>query len=462
MVNLRGAKIIYATGILAMPLSYGLRDLLGLNFTWINPTLILAFIVSAVFLKFKTPDKRALLIVIYACIAALFGSFLIDPSPDRGKSALYIICMEPARLALNILWYFASIYFLRNFRGQVLRWLVVSVSIQMAIAAYLYLALYDLVFVPDPLKLFLAIYRERQVVWIGNFQLYRMAGTFFESPPFSLFMFCCFVVFVLAWIEPVSGVKKKWIVTGAVLSMAGAILAFSDQVLLALPIFGLCILSRMSKKAGVVYGWAATVVFAVVSVGAIAFFNQKLEMSNVVGKDIYANSIAERSFHVKYGMDILLAEPSSLVLGIGPGRYGDYAGKTQIFPSTVTLQVTPIEWLVEYGALGSLIIAWWLFGIGERSFAAFRGIGVVALCGLLLANMFQANWKWEAWFFALAFLYTSADNTGRFEDRLHSVQVGIEPGQHSSSAPLSFLISDSGREASRISEWDFSGDRCWH
>ena len=72
------------------------------------------------------------------------------------------------------------------------------------------------------------------------------------------------------------------------------------------------------------------------------------------------------------------------------------------------MQVTPAEWLVEYGLLGMVAIIIFLLGIFKGSMRKYGLLGAGAFLALMAVNMFQANWKWEAWFFALAFLATGA------------------------------------------------------
>jgi hypothetical protein len=105
---------------------------------------------------------------------------------------------------------------------------------------------------------------------------------------------------------------------------------------------------------------------------------------------------------------LFIEQPASLITGIGPGRYGDYAVRTGYFPSTVTTQFTIIDWVVEYGFLGLLLIGVWLFRIGSHALFGYGIFGAGALVAILIGNMFQANWMWEAWFLALAFLDASA------------------------------------------------------
>jgi hypothetical protein len=332
----------------------------------------------------------------------------MQPSQDRGKTALYVILMEPARLALNVIWYSVSIVLLRRQKDWVLRWLTYGVTAQMSIALYLYLALYDLVPVPDIVVPFLSIYRYRQAIWVGNVTVFRMAGTFFESPPFSLFMFCCCVVFALRFWSRDRDCRPWFLSCGFALSLIGSIMGFASQVLLALPVFGLGAFRNAFRNVRTLQrAFAAALSVLVLCVGVV-FVAQKISASGR-GQPVYGSSVAERSFHSKYAIALFIEQPMSSVFGIGPGRYGDYVARTGLFPSTVTLQVTPIEWLVEYGCLGCLLLAGWFSTICKRSFIAFGSLGVSAFTSLLVAIMFQASWKWEGWFFAMAFLYVSGD-----------------------------------------------------
>ena len=355
-------------------------------------------------------EKAPLWLIGFTFLSAFIGMFLMPASLDREKAALYVYYVEPIRLTLNVIWFWVSLFFLKLSRKFVLRGLAVCVVWEFSIACYLYLAFFDLVPVPETAKLYLEIYKTRQVVSWGDLSIYRMAGTFIESPLFGLFMFSSFVIFTLT----LSSVRDKhgrwarmWMIAGGVCAFLGTVASLSDQTLLALLALGLTfvLVRRRSNKVAQTLVWAGVVV-------ALVFYVAHAEATRWESDSYYTGdpmgtSISERSFHARYGLGLLIEQPASVFTGIGPGRYGDYAVRTGYFPSTVTTQFTAIDWVVEYGVLGVSLICWWLFRIGSHAAARFGVLGVGALAALVIANMFQANWVWESWFLALAFLHTT-------------------------------------------------------
>lgn len=410
MARIKLAKRLYALAVLAMPLSYALKDLFGLvDVTWIDPTLILGLVV---FLLMGLPvrEKEPLWTLVFAFVSAFVGAFLLRASPDRGRSALYTYYVEPIRLALNVIWFWVSIRFLRLDRKFVLRWLAICVAWEFSVAAYLYAAFYDLVPVPDAVKLYLEIFKARQTLSWGNLQIYRMAGTFIESPPFGLFMFSCFVIFVLSMSGPDckrAEQSRAWTFAAAACAFVGTVASLSDQMLIALLVLGSTLLFVYAGAAGITRKLVlSSIVIGLALYTGIALAAKRSSESAYSG-DPSGASFSERLFHARYGLKLLAEQPASLVIGIGPGRYGDYAVRTGYFPATVTSQFTLIEWIVEYGGLGTMLIGLWLFRTGSRAVLKYGFVGVGALAALLIANMFQANWMWESWFLGLAFLYAS-------------------------------------------------------
>ena len=136
--------------------------------------------------------------------------------------------------------------------------------------------------------------------------------------------------------------------------------------------------------------------------------------------DIKGSSGAERMYHMRLGAKLLAENPLAVVTGIGPGRYGDYCEKYGLFPSSTTIQVTPVEWIVEYGVIGSAIIIIWLVYVGKSAVRTFGNIGIYSLISLVIAVLFQASWKWEGWFTALAFL-AAYSVTGNGRSRTESL-----------------------------------------
>lgn len=418
MARLKLAKWLYALALLAMPLSYALKDLFGLvGVTWIDPTLILGLIVFLL-MGFPVKEKGPIWILALAFVSACLGACLLRTSPDRGKSSLYVYYVEPIRLALNIIWYWVSIRMLTLDKKLVLRWLAICVGWEFSAAAYLYAAFYDLVPVPDAVKLYLEIFKTRQTLSWGNIEIYRMAGTFIESPPFGLFMFCSLVVFVLylSDSERMQDRKSRTLaVLGTICAFLGTVASLSDQMLIALLILGFAILFAWAGRTGFARKVLLSSVVAVLALYIASALSAKSKTESAFSGDPTGSSFSERSFHARYGFHLLLEQPASIVTGIGPGRYGDYAVRTGFFPSTVTSQFTLLDWIVEYGCVGLMLIGAWLFRIGSHAFFRYGIAGAGALAALLIANMFQANWMWESWFLALAFLYASVPAPEREE-----------------------------------------------
>ena len=414
------AAFLYALALLFVPFSYALKPMLQLaSITWVQPTLVLAFLV---FVLFNAPirDKRALCVVIYTFLSASVGYLFMAVSPDRGKSPLYIVYLEPIRICLLMIWFWVSVEFLSVKRAFVFRWLAISATFQLVIASYLYLALYDLVPVPDVVALYLEVYKLRQTVWFGDTPVYRMAGTFMESPPFGLFMFSCFVVFA-TWLTgrrdtgAQGNSERRWATLGATVGFVGAVASLSDQIFLAVIVFGLSLYLtvRRSARKG---SWARKLTEAALG-SALLLGVATYALPQVLEKWAEATATArgeigtrgqagrERMFHVRYGLQLLEENPLAACTGIGPGRYGDYAEKTGQYPPDVPIQVTPVAWVVEFGMFGTALILSWLWNIAKRAKQTYSILAMGGCLGLIIANITQGGWLFEAWFLALAFLY---------------------------------------------------------
>jgi hypothetical protein len=399
--------------------------MLGLaGFPWIDPCLILALLVF-VLMKAPMGDKRALWMVTWAFVSALIGSFFLDVSLDRGKAPVYVEYAEPVRLALTVVWFWISIEFFKNKLDFVVRWLVVSVTAQFCLACYLYAAMLDLVPVPTPVAVYLTIYKARQVLWFGDLAIYRMNGTFDESPPFGLFMFSCLVIFFLCLIDTNRlVVKRKWAIFGGSVSLIGAVAALSDQIFLGLLVFGVVwyfAVRRESQDRSTLRRFTEALVGIAILIFAGNYLAQSIKGKlleaasassvpiGVIGS-VEGTSGAERAFHLHYGLGLLEEMPLAVFTGIGPGRYGDYAIRTGLFESTVTIQNMPLNWLVEYGLFGSGLIGLWLFEIITVARQRYGSLVLGACIGLLIASISQANWMWESWFLAWAFLSTRRES----------------------------------------------------
>jgi arginine exporter protein ArgO len=411
MDRLTPTRYLFGLALVLMPASYTMKYFLGaLDITWVNPTLVLGA-VAFLLVGYRARDGWTLALTAYAFIAALIGSFYLVPSLEREKAPLYVIYSEPVRLALNVAWFWVCLHYWKKHRDFTLRWLAISAILQFAVAVYLYLAMLELLPVPQLVQLYLDIYKTRQIVWFGDVPVYRMAGTFFESPPFGLFMICCFVVLALEWIAPSETHDPRlqlWIKTGAAVSLIATIASLSDQILVAFFVLGVAfLLHRMKQsKRNQALVWAGIAFAAALYIGAQAI--AKWQSAQSVGQDIYGQSMGERLYHLGYSLRVLSDEPAGIVTGVGPGRYGDYVARTGMFEPTVVPGITLVEWMVDFGVVGLFLFGGWLWGVTQMARRRFGPLGTAAVATLLMANMFQMGWKWESWFFALAALSAAA------------------------------------------------------
>jgi hypothetical protein len=119
---------------------------------------------------------------------------------------------------------------------------------------------------------------------------------------------------------------------------------------------------------------------------------------------VNGGSVSERSFHINYGLSLLGAHPAASLFGIGPGRYGEYASETGYFLDTVNMQTSELELLVEWGVIGLTVWIALLGCVAARVWELNGLLGFGLLLGLILADSFQANWKYEAVFLAIGAL----------------------------------------------------------
>lgn len=406
MVELNIAKVLYALALLSMSLNYGIKPIFGIpdNVTWIDPTLILSAFMFCLRPSLKYP-YHTLAIIFVAILSATSGYFLLHPE-GQGLSALYNIYREPIRLTLNIIWFWVSINFLKNDRKFVLHWYAISVIIQFIVAIWLLLGGLDFISLPS----FLFHYANLRVMnWrisVGPFFIPRLWGTFSEPAPFGLFMFSSFVVLSLAlFIRKNSRVNTFLLRIGWVAALAGSLGSLSDQVLLGmLPFCMIFLLVFLRKRRYFIIALVCALLLMPLVNYTVDRLMAKTTEALILDMNVKGASGGERAFHTRFGLKILSEHPNAILFGIGPGRYGDYAVKTGLFPSTVTPQVTLVEWLVGYGVIGCFVIIAWIWLILKEGCKFYGIVGFGALIGLLFANMFQANWLWEAWFFAIAFL----------------------------------------------------------
>lgn len=392
-------KIAIGVMLIMMPMSFGVKLLLGISgVTWVNPVLIVSVIV-AFYLRPVISPINTLLVVLFTLISAMAAGLIFEPlSP-------YSIVREPIKLVLAMIWFLVAKVCWEAEGEFVEKWLSITAVLQLLFAIYLWLVLGG--YVPSAFihAEFLVDYQFRQVVAFGDVGVQRLLGTFFEGPAFGLYMFCLFMV--LSMRAMYESQSSNWRRVGITASMLGVLGSFSDQVYLGFLLFVMGIsLVWFTKRAalpGVVVVFMGLVLAA--SFNLFDRLSVKInQIGEVVGADSLGLSGAGRAFHAQNGLSILSENPIVWITGVGPGRYGEYIAKAGMGPPSTTMQVTPLEWLLENGLIGFALIMFWLVTIGRNAWHVFGWMGAIGLVSLLIANAFQATWKWEAWFFALAFL----------------------------------------------------------
>jgi hypothetical protein len=434
------ASFFYALALVTLPAGPATKLLLGReDLIWIDPALIfsaLAFV--ALLPEWRRKDLQnltgvvcAILVLTLLSVACAGSGFLFRP-----VDKLYDPLREPLRLFLELIWFLTSAWFLRFRPVLVLRWAAVAALLGLLSGVFVYLVAFGLIPAPAPMIAYSGEYLLRQTIWYGDIPIPRMGGLFVEAPPFGLFMFGLGVVFCTALR---SGRYRTIALIGVVFSFAGALASLADQVVPAVVLcVGAAVLSVSTRPAWLKPLMLTAAAGILIIAGAVSL-KEKItsETGAANASSIYRNSVGERNFHLHYGLSLLQQQPRATLFGIGPGRYGEYVADTGYFPDTVTMQYTVPEILVEWGVAG---LAVWIFiaAATARKVCVLNGLaGTGMLLALLLADSFQANWKCETVFLAVAALCTPAfaPMRGRpFRAMLPIRPAGLSEGREASSA----------------------------
>lgn len=404
MASLNSQRSLYALAVVFIPISFGVKETLGLTY-WLDPTLIIALVI---FVLWPSKPRPGLSVAIPVCavVSAYAGTFFMPPVFGDFLT-LYHIFKEPLRLVLVLMFFWVSIRFFIRDRAFALRWIAISVLVQVVLGVYFVCAVLGWAPYPDFMDNYVNVHMYAQWILVGPFDVPRLCGTFYESPPLGMFMTACLVI--LGFGKFREGAKERIVTWGLVGASVGVVWSLAEQVFLGL--LPLCAGIVMASGKGKT---ALRITFVAVLLLLIPFVSTKMmdkiqQEQQLQGQAVVGASGGERSFHAHYALRMLGDNPWGWLTGLGPGRYGEYASRTGMFPDSVTPQVTAIAWLFGYGAIGTVIICAWLFLIAKnsiKSYGIFLGLG--AFFAVLLANMFQAGWKDESFFLALAYLYASA------------------------------------------------------
>lgn len=403
MASLNSQRILYACAVVLIPIGFGVKETLGLSY-WLDPTLIVGLII---FLLWPSKPRPTLSVAIPVCavVSAYAGTFFMPPVFGDFLT-LYHIFKEPLRLLLVLMFFWVSVRFFIRDRAFALRWISVSVLVQLVLGVYLVSAVLGRAPYPEFLDKYVNAHMYAQWVLVGPFDVPRLCGTFYESPPLGMFMTACLVI--LGFGKFREGAKERIVTLGLIAASVGVVWSLSEQVLLGLlPLCAGIILASGKGKTALRVTLVAGLLLLIPFVST-KMMNKVQQEQQLQGQAVVGTSGGERSFHAHYALRMLDDNPWGWLTGLGPGRYGEYASRTGMFPDTVTPQVTPIAWLFGYGAIGTLIICLWLFCIAKESVKSYGFfVGTGAFFAIILSNMFQAGWKNESFFLALAYLYAS-------------------------------------------------------
>lgn len=403
------AAFFYALAVLSLPIGSASKLLFGQQeMVWIDPTLIfsaLAFLaLIPAWRKIDTgclrPVTTAVTVLTVLCLVCAGFGFLLRPTAEMNNAL-----REPLRLVLTMIWMVTSCWFLRARPAFTVKFTAIAALLGLASGIYIYLAAFGTIPASATAIVYSRRYLIQQAVWYDELLVPRMGGLFVEAPPFGL---CMMALGAVLWAAHRSGIRSKVLVMGFVASAVGVIASLAGQVLLGA---GICVsamvLSSKTRRTWLKPLALCIMAFILVSAGWQSLVAKGISQANATTTSrIYADSVGERNFHLNYGLSLLERDPLAALLGIGPGRYGEYVAETGYFTDTTTMQFTAPELLVEWGVVGLGVWLVIVISLGLRVNRIHAIAGVCVLFGLLVADSFQANWKSEAVFLAIAALCT--------------------------------------------------------
>lgn len=416
---MRVASFFYALALLTLGAGPATKVFFGgAEMLWLDPPLIFSLLALVALLPHLTRKNTMLwreiawplAALVLVCGLGVVSGFLLLPTAE-----LYDALREPSRFLLLLVWFAVSCWFLTEQPKMVVRYAAAGALLGLLSGIYVYAAAMRMLPAPPALALYAQQYWFRQALWVEGIPIPRMGGLFIEAPPFGLFMLGLLVFFLIALR---SGAKNKATVFGLAIALVGAIASLADQVTVAVVVcLAASVLSLRTRRRWlrpVVLGMA----FCLLATATVLSLRLKLGMGPELGTSaaIYRNSVGERNFHLRYGVALLLRQPAATVFGIGPGRYGEYASETGMFPDTVTMQYTVPEILVEWGVAGLAVWAGVLAMLGGRAWKRYRLAGLGLLLGLVIADSLQANWKSESVFLAAAAFCAQMNKAGDGRD----------------------------------------------
>lgn len=415
----RMAAALFLLSIYLLPFSYAIKKQIGISdeFRWIDPTLLLSMVTAICCYKsIGMLVKRSRQFSVAVLLSLFFWLSAVVNLLGRPADSLYVALREPMRILLAVTFLACCLLFLRHerVRSAALRIFGLLTIFELLYGIYLLLIpIFSWIPAPTVLKSYAVDYLLRQTMSLGGvFRLPRMAGTFDEAPIFGLFMFGMFLVFHVCRRE----IPRARYRIYASAAFAGAMLSASTQIVGAfcgwlavglvaryLSVLRDFIAHRRSRRLAIVSLAFLTIV--AVPAGTVAYCAIASKLDNYSSsRAVYGASVGERAWHAHVAFSLLGKSLETVALGVGPGRYGEFAAKLNSqFKENVTVQILPVDVLIACGVCGFALLLLWLLIVGVNTHAAHGAEGIAALIALLIADCFQANWVWEIVFIAIAF-----------------------------------------------------------
>ena len=386
------------------PLSYVIKLVYDLPFPWIDPTLIVGA-GAALLPPWSLPAADRRFRGVAVCAVLFLGTYWLSATLSAAAAQFSDAepFREPVRTVLGVL---LCVGCVRAWRREaalrtaavVLGWVAV---VEVVLAVYLLAGLALNLPMPAQWRGYQEVYWFRQAFYAGKIVWPRLGGTFVEAPPFGLYILGAIIVLSFARriahrdSLPMPG---RWMDAVLWIGLAGSL---SSQVLIGAMLWGLLVAGADLYVRRQPTLWHVVGVVALVTLFSGGVYKKYLESRRPEPE--IGSSVGERRAHTTRAWRTFLDRP---VLGVGPGQYGEVAMRESfaLYDARVSPQFVPAEFLADTGALGLgaaiLLIASILYVLLlSGSYSALS-----AAVGLLVADSFQANWRWPMLFIAIAAL----------------------------------------------------------
>lgn len=387
MIKINIYKCIYISNILivfSIPFTYALKDIFPMisGITWIDPAYCIMLLtlpyllIDKLFRKvfiFSGISKVSYLFIVFTFISSIIAKLTVDTS-------VYNVFREPIKLSLFvILLLFIYSGFIRlgpkhakKSIDYIVKFLVIIALVEVVISlisSLLIILKIPFIYEIPLLKywfLYVKEFIERQSFWLAQgIQVPRIGGTFIESPVLGLFLVSIYFLTYYSCIK-----NYFWV---RIIIAIGIVFTFSTQIYIG---FFVAYILINSSHLSSLFRFKTIKKHIFVSVFLLILFlvlnlTPKLVTETIkmhTNENEKHGSIVERKNHLINSLSFFSRSATTIIFGIGPGRYGDYLNINDPFwPSTTTIQIFPVEILSETGIVGLIICTTWVVIIFKNS-----------------------------------------------------------------------------------------------